>query len=108
MALIREIRVETSSYLTAHTTSRSSQTAEMVVGWKRAASEGIFAGIVPRFRSPVTPEFSQVDFWPHVSAAGNSVPGGRGSTADTVRQPENIGSLWGQKRRLSSVRIIAD
>jgi hypothetical protein len=41
--------METGSYLTAHTTIQSSQTAEIVVYWKQGVSAGIFAGIVPLF-----------------------------------------------------------
>src|SRR6266481_6499103 len=53
---------ETGSYLTAHTTIQSPRTADFQAGSKRAVSVGIFAGIVPLFRSPVTLAVSQGRF----------------------------------------------
>jgi hypothetical protein len=41
------------SYLTAHTTIQSHQTADFQADLKQAVSAGIFAGIVPVFRSLV-------------------------------------------------------
>jgi hypothetical protein len=51
MALIRELQVETGSYLTAHTTIQSSRTAETVVDRKRAVSAGFLS---PIFKFPVS------------------------------------------------------
>ena len=62
MAIIRELQSETGSYLTAHTTIQSPRTADFQAGSKRAVSVGIFAGIVPLCRSPVTLAVSQADF----------------------------------------------
>jgi hypothetical protein len=53
---------ETGSYLTAHTTIQSFQTADFRADSKEAVSVGIFAGIVPLFRSLVTLAVSQADF----------------------------------------------
>ena len=53
---------ETGSYLTAHTTIQSFQTADLRADSKEAVSAGIFAGIVPLFRSLVTLAVSQADF----------------------------------------------
>ena len=66
--------METGSYLTAHTTIQSPRTADFQAGSKRAVSVGIFAVVVPLFRSPVTLAVSQADFYPPVSAFKNSVP----------------------------------
>jgi hypothetical protein len=63
-----------------------------------ADSVGIFAGIVPLFRSPVTLAVSQADFWPPVSASKNSVPRGKVLTANAGRLPGVLGVLGGQKR----------
>jgi hypothetical protein len=54
--------VETGSHGTAHTTIQSPRTADFQADSKRAVSVGIFAGIVPLFRSPVTLAVSQADF----------------------------------------------
>src|ERR1700737_4143762 len=54
--------METGSYLTAHTTIQSFQTADFRADSKEAVSVGIFAGIVPLFRSLVTLAVSQADF----------------------------------------------
>jgi len=62
MAIIRELQSETGSYLTAHTTIQSFQTADLSAGSKGAVSVGIFVGIIPRFRSLVTLAVSQADF----------------------------------------------
>jgi hypothetical protein len=62
MPLIRRSGVETGSYLTVHTTIQSFQTADLRVGSKEAVSAGIFAGIIPLFRSLVTLAVSQADF----------------------------------------------
>jgi hypothetical protein len=62
MPLIRQFGVETGSYLTAHTTIQSYETANPGAGSRWAVSVGIFAGIVPLFRSPVTLAVSQADF----------------------------------------------
>jgi hypothetical protein len=43
-------------------TIQSPRTADFQAGSKRAVSVGIFAGIVPPFRSPVTLAVSQADF----------------------------------------------
>ena len=56
------IRTETGSYQTAHTTIQSFQTADLRVGSKEAVSAGIFAGIIPLFRSLVILAVSQADF----------------------------------------------
>src|SRR6202043_3157156 len=69
-------------------TIQSPRTADFQAGSKRAVSVGIFAGIVPLFRSPVTLEVSQADFWHPVSASKNSVPRGRVLTANAGRLPE--------------------
>jgi hypothetical protein len=58
----RELQVETGSYLTAHTTIQSFRTADFQADLKRAVSVGIFPGIVPLLRSPVTLAVSQADF----------------------------------------------
>ena len=62
LPVIRENPAETGSHMTAHTTSQSSQTAEIVVDRKQAVSAGIFVGIVPLFWSPETPAVFQADF----------------------------------------------
>ena len=54
--------VETGSHGTAHTTIQSSGTADFQANSKPAVSVGIFAGIVPLFRSLVTLAVSQADF----------------------------------------------
>jgi hypothetical protein len=54
--------VETVSHQTAHTTSRTHRTAEIVIDRKHAVSAGIFVGIVPLFWSPETPAIFQADF----------------------------------------------
>jgi hypothetical protein len=48
-------RPKTASYMTAHTTTQSSQTAEIVVDRNQALSAGIFAGVVPQCWSLETP-----------------------------------------------------
>jgi hypothetical protein len=48
--------------MTAHTTSQSHRTAEIVVDRKHAVSAGIFVGIVPLFWSPETLTVFQADF----------------------------------------------
>jgi len=48
--------------MTAHTTIQSFKTAHFQTDSKRAVSGGIFAGIVPLFRSLVTLAVSQADF----------------------------------------------
>ena len=50
-------------------TIQSFQTADLRAGSKEAVSVGIFAGIIPLFRSLVTLAVSQADFWPPVSAS---------------------------------------
>src|SRR6266478_10132827 len=60
--VLRRMSRETGSYLTAHTTIQSPRTADFQAGSKRAVSVGIFAGIVPLFRSPVTLAVSQAGF----------------------------------------------
>ena len=48
--------------MTAHTTIQSHQTADFQAKSKQAVSAGIFADIVPLFRSPVTLPVSQAEF----------------------------------------------
>ena len=81
----RELQVETGSYLTAHTTIQSHQTPDFQTELKQAVSVGIFAGIVPAFRSLQALAVSWADFWPPVSASKNSVP---------------VPPIWPKKRRL--------
>jgi hypothetical protein len=50
---------ETGSYLTAHTTIQSYQTADFQAEPEQAVSVGIFASVVPLFRSPVRLAVSQ-------------------------------------------------
>jgi hypothetical protein len=50
----REFALETGSYMTAHTTTQSYQTADFRTGTKQAVSAGAFAGFVPLFRSLAT------------------------------------------------------
>jgi hypothetical protein len=47
--------METGSYLTAHTTIQTTQTAEIVADRKKAGFTGIFAGFTPQFWSLKTP-----------------------------------------------------
>jgi hypothetical protein len=54
--------METGSHMTAHTTIQSYETANPGGDFRSAVSVGIFAGIVPLFRSPVTHAVSQADF----------------------------------------------
>jgi hypothetical protein len=54
--------VETGSYLTVHTTSQSYETANPGADSRWGVSVGIFAGIVPLFRSPATLAVSQAVF----------------------------------------------
>jgi hypothetical protein len=53
---------ETGSHPTASATTQSPRTADFQADSKRAVSVGIFAGIVPLFRSPVTLAVSEADF----------------------------------------------
>jgi hypothetical protein len=85
--------------MTAHTTIQSPRTADFQAGSKRAVSAGIFAGIVPLVRSPVTLAVAQADFWPPVSASKNSVPRGRFLTANAGRLPGILGVLGRPKAR---------
>jgi hypothetical protein len=65
-------------------------------GW--AASVGIFAGIVPLFRSPVTLAVSQADF--SLPSLHPKIPFPAAvATANAVRQPGNIGSFGRPKVR---------
>ncbi len=69
---------------------------------------GIFAGIVPLFRSPVTLAVSQADF--SLPSLHPKIPfPATGSTSNTIRQPGNIGESLEAKTpfRARSV-IIAD
>jgi hypothetical protein len=75
-ASYQAIRVETGSYLTAHTTIQSSQTAHFVVDSKEAVFAGISPVSSPNFPSLWTSAVSRADFWPPVSASKNSVPDG--------------------------------
>jgi hypothetical protein len=75
-------------------TIQSSQTAEIVLDWKQGVSAGIFAGIVPLFWALETPAVFQADFQPPVSAAENSVPGGRVSRAKTGLAARIIENVW--------------
>ena len=54
--------METGSHMTARTTIQSYETANPSADSRQADSVGIFAGIVPLFRSPVTLAVSQADF----------------------------------------------
>jgi hypothetical protein len=86
-------------------TIRSSQTAKLVADRKKAASAGISAGIIPLFSSLETPAVFQADFQPPVSAAENSVPGGRGSSGQYRSAVQEQRSLGDQKRRLNPLLL---
>jgi hypothetical protein len=58
----REFGPETGSHMTAHTTIQSYETPNPGADSEWAVSVGIFAGIVPLFRSPGTLAVSQADF----------------------------------------------
>ena len=78
-------------------TIQSFQTTDLRTGSKEAVSVGIFAGIVPLFRSLVTLAVSQADFnlpslHPKIPFPAAGFP-----TANSVRQPRNIGGL-GRRR----------
>lgn len=79
-------------------TIQSYETANPGADSRWAVSVGIFASIVPLFRSPGTLAVSQADFRPPVSASKNSVPRGRGLAASAGRLPGIFGSLGGQER----------
>jgi hypothetical protein len=100
---------EVGSSVPSVSTIQSYETANPGADLRLAVSVGIFAGIVPLFRSPGTFTVSQADFWPPVSASRNSVP--RGGVFDDQRRAgcRELGSPGGQKRvGLSLAAIIAD
>jgi hypothetical protein len=72
----------------------------------RICRRQVVGGLSLAENDPVTRAVFQGDFWPPVSAAENSVPGGRVSTADTVGQPGNIGNLWAKNAVSNSVHIL--
>jgi hypothetical protein len=73
----RELQVETGSYLTAHTTIQSPQTARFPHDVKQGVSAGTFGHPIPGLWSLCTSARLSGDFWRSVSASKNSVPGGR-------------------------------
>ena len=99
VVVLRSNREGVTSSIPITPTIQSYETANPCADSGSAVSVGIFAGIVPLFRSPVTLCGLSGRFWPPVSASKNSVPRGRVSTANTFRQPRILGVLAGQNSR---------
>src|SRR5258707_2987095 len=76
---------ETGSYLTAHTTIQSPQTARFRHDAEYRVSAGISGHSVPGFWSLRAFARLNDDFWRFVSASKNSVPGSRALSAKLDR-----------------------
>jgi hypothetical protein len=74
----RELQAETGSYLTAHTTIQSPQTARFRYDLEQGVSAGISGHSIRGFWSLRAFARLNDDFWRFVSASKNSVPGGCG------------------------------